>query len=114
NQAVMQPSARVPARPTGQGVPPSGPPGTRPPGAPAPGARVAVAPPLPMRAAGLQLLGRYEGSGFRDEHFLASRSDGQVVHLSALLYYVLSELAPGRSADDVARAVSAQIGKVLP
>jgi len=109
----MQPSARVPARPT-QGVPPNVRLDARPPDARPPGARVAVAPPLPMRAAGLQLLGRYEGSGFRDEHFLASRSDGQVVHLSALLYYVLSELAPGRSADDVARAVSAQIGKVLP
>ena len=42
------------------------------------------------------------GFGFSsDEHFLASRSDGQVVHLSALLYHVLAELAPGRTADDV-------------
>jgi putative peptide zinc metalloprotease protein len=69
---------------------------------------------LPLRAAGLQLLGPYEGSGFRDQHFLVSRSDGQVVHLSALLYHVLAELAPGRTAHDVARAVSARVGKTLP
>jgi putative peptide zinc metalloprotease protein len=71
-------------------------------------------PSLPTLAPGLQLLGRYEGSGFRDDHFLVARADGQVVHLSALLYHVLAELAPDRTADDVARAVSARVGKVLP
>lgn len=71
-------------------------------------------PSLPTLAPGLQLLGRYEGSGFKDEHFLVARADGQVVHLSALLYHVLAELVPGRTADDVARAVSARVGKVLP
>ena len=70
--------------------------------------------PLPSLAPGLQLLGRYEGSGFKDDHFLVARSDGQIVHLSALLYHVLAELAPERTADDVGRAVSARVGKVLP
>ncbi len=77
---------------------------------------IAVAPsvPAPARPAdGLQLLGRYEGSGFKDEHFLVARADGQVVHLSALLYHVLAELAPGRGIDQVAHAVSAQVGKIL-
>lgn len=71
-------------------------------------------PSLPSLAPGLQLLGRYEGSGFKDDHYLVARADGQVVHLSALLYHVLAELAPGRTADDVAGAVSARVGKVLP
>jgi len=79
--------------------------------APVPAQPVAL---LPLRAAGLQLLGPYEGSGFKDEHFLVSRADGQVVHLSALLYHVLSELGPGRTAQDVARAVSGRVGKTLP
>lgn len=68
---------------------------------------------LTVRAPGVQLLGAYEGSGFRENHFLAVRPDGQVVHLSTLLYLVLSELSPGRTAEDVSRVVSAQLDRQL-
>jgi putative peptide zinc metalloprotease protein len=69
--------------------------------------------PMTLRAPGVQLLGAYEGSGFRENHFLAVRPDGQVVHLSTLLYLVLSELNPGRTAEDVSRVVSAQLDRQL-
>jgi putative peptide zinc metalloprotease protein len=67
----------------------------------------------PQCAADLQLLGKYEGSGFREDHFLAIRGDGQVVHLSPLLYWVLSELQPGRTPREVAAIVSARLDRQL-
>lgn len=69
--------------------------------------------PVPQCAADLQLLGKYEGSGFREDHFLAIRGDGQVVHLSPLLYWVLSELQPGRTPREVAEIVSARLDRQL-
>ena len=116
-QKPIQGPSQGPAGGPNRGVPPPpipAPAGVRPPNlmspAPVPAQPVAL---LPLRAAGLQLLGPYEGSGFKDEHFLVSRSDGQVVHLSALLYHVLAELGPGRTAQDIARAVSGRVGKTL-
>jgi putative peptide zinc metalloprotease protein len=70
-------------------------------------------PPLPHCAPDVRLLGAYEGSGFRENHYLAARGDGQVVHLSALLYLVLCELHPGRTAEDVARLVSGRLDRQL-
>jgi putative peptide zinc metalloprotease protein len=102
------PPSPMPAPPTGIRPPNLKSPAPTP--VPRPAQPVAL---LPLRAEGLQLLGPYEGSGFRDEHFLVSRSDDQVVHLSALLYHVLAELGPGRTAHQVASAVSARVGKTL-
>lgn len=72
-----------------------------------------LARPVLRCAADLQLLGKYEGSGFREDHFLAIRGDGQVVHLSPLLYWVLSELQPGRTPREVADIVSVRLGRQL-
>lgn len=70
--------------------------------------------PLPALARGTRLLGPYEGSGFRDGRFLVVRSDGQVLHLSRLLYLVAAALDGRRDAADVADRVSAQLRRRLP
>jgi putative peptide zinc metalloprotease protein len=43
----------------------------------------------PVRADGVELIGTYEGSGYREPPLIAQRADGQVVQLSELLYSVL-------------------------
>lgn len=65
------------------------------------------------RASGVRSLGAYEGSGFREDHYLVKRADGQVVHLSRLLYLVLHELDGGRDTSTVAARVSAQLDRQL-
>jgi putative peptide zinc metalloprotease protein len=50
----------------------------------------------PRRPKGLELIGRYEGSGFREPTYLVRRADGQVVRLSRLLYLVAAG-ADGRT-----------------
>lgn len=49
---------------------------------------------------GVRLLGRYEGSGFREERYLAERADRQMVLLTKLLYLIV-ENADGRSSTDL-------------
>ena len=66
---------------------------------------------VPRRASGLELLGRFEGSGFKDPPYLVRRSDGQVIQLSPLLYAV-GEAADGRrEAAAIADDVSARLGR---
>ena len=63
----------------------------------------------PQRADGVELIGRYEGSGFKEPPYLARRSDGQVVQLAPLLY-LIAELADGnRTNEEIAAAVSEAI-----
>jgi hypothetical protein len=42
----------------------------------------------PRRAAGVELIGEFEGSGFKEPPLLARRGDGQVVQLTRLLFLV--------------------------
>lgn len=77
----------------------------------APPRRADIAAP-PRRAEGLELLGESRGSGYVESTYLVRRPDGQVVQLSQLLYRTLEHL-DGRSADDVAAAVSARVGREL-
>ena len=50
-------------------------------------------------ADGVELIGEYEGSGFKEPPLLARRADGQVVQLSPLLYDVATA-CDGRRDDD--------------
>ena len=69
--------------------------------------------PRPSRAAGVRLLGRYEGSGFRDERYLVERADRQMVLLTKLLYLIV-EYADGRASTDLlAERVSRAYGHRL-
>lgn len=65
------------------------------------------------RAKGIQLLGAASGSGLVDTTYLVRRGDGQLLQVSELLHLVVRELAPGRSPEDVASAVSRFYGRRL-
>jgi putative peptide zinc metalloprotease protein len=55
------------------------------------------------------LIGKYEGSGFKEAPYIARRSDGQVVQLAPLLY-LIAELADGqRTNEEIAAAASEAI-----
>src|SRR5437763_5656433 len=63
----------------------------------------------PRLTRGLDLIGQYEGSGFKEPPYIARRADGQVVQLAPLLY-LIAELADGeRTNEEIAAAVSEAI-----
>src|SRR5256884_1965216 len=63
----------------------------------------------PRLASGIDLIGRYEGSGFKEAPYIARRADGQVVQLAPLLY-LIAELADGeRTNEEIAAAASEAI-----
>jgi putative peptide zinc metalloprotease protein len=63
----------------------------------------------PKLADGVELIGKYEGSGFKEAPYIARRPDGQVVQLAPLLY-LIAEAADGqRTNEDIAAAVSEAI-----
>ena len=63
----------------------------------------------PKLADGIELIGKYEDSGFKVAPYLARRADGQVVQLAPLLY-LIAELADGRRTnEEIAAAVSEAI-----
>src|SRR6266550_4590030 len=63
----------------------------------------------PTLADGIELIGEYEGSGFKEPPYLARRADGQVIQLAPLLY-LIAELADGnRTNEEIAAAVSEAI-----
>ncbi len=77
----------------------------------APGWAEALA--IPRLAAGVELLGEYQGSGLTKATFLARSPSGQVVHLSRLLYLVLSEIDGQRTVGEIAGRVSATFGRTV-
>src|SRR5512142_1304777 len=66
---------------------------------------------VPMRTPGLQLLGEYMGSGFRQPQYLVRRQDGQVVQLSRLLHLVLAGVDGIATEDEIAFRVSGAFGR---
>src|SRR2546423_14929128 len=63
----------------------------------------------PRRARGIDLIGKYEGSGFKEAPYMARRADGHVIQLAPLLY-PMAELADGvRTNAEVATAASQAI-----
>jgi putative peptide zinc metalloprotease protein len=68
---------------------------------------------VPRLAAGAELLGQYEGSGLTEATYLARTPRGQVVHLSRLLYLVLSGIDGSRTADEIATRVTAAFGRTV-
>src|SRR3954452_7774303 len=78
----------------------------------------AVSPPAPPRegeplalADGIELIGEYEGSGFKEPPLLARRSDGQVIQLPRLGYLIAGAADGRRDADAVAAVVSERYGR---
>ncbi|MEY2403486.1 MAG: putative peptide zinc metalloprotease protein [Acidimicrobiaceae bacterium] len=67
----------------------------------------------PKLADGVELIGEYEGSGFKEPPSLARRSDGQVIQLPPLLYAVAARADGQRDYALIAREVSEEIGRGL-
>ena len=66
---------------------------------------------IPRRAAGVELIGEMEQSGFREPPCLVRRGDGQTIQLTELLYRVLEEIDGRRDVAAIAGAVSERIGR---
>jgi putative peptide zinc metalloprotease protein len=65
----------------------------------------------PLLAQGVELLGRLDGSGFREPPFMVRRQDGQMVQLPGLLYGV-AERADGRhELGGIAEQLSHRLGR---
>ncbi len=68
----------------------------------------------PLRLAeGTELLGPFEGSADQEPHYLVRRGDGQVIHLSHLLYLVLLAHNGKRDLEGVAVCVSKVLGRTV-
>lgn len=57
------------------------------------------------------MIGEYEGSGYKEDPYIARRSDGQMVQLSELLYLVAENCDGQRSYGQIAEQVSGSFGK---
>src|SRR3954447_16586509 len=64
-------------------------------------------------ADGIELVGEYEGSGFKEPPLLARRADGQMIQLSRLLYLVAAACDGRRDPNAVARAVTERYGRLV-
>jgi putative peptide zinc metalloprotease protein len=67
----------------------------------------------PRLAPGIELLGELKDSGFAEPRSLIRRADGQVIQLSRLLYLVSCLMDGTRGPEDIASAVSAELGRTL-
>lgn len=85
---------------------------TQPP-APAAPPRPPESPRAPRLADGVELLGEYQGSGFKKAPWLARRPDGQTIQLSKLLYAVAEACDGRRTYDEIAAAASERVGRRL-
>src|SRR5947209_1819180 len=63
------------------------------------------------RAEGVELLGRLNGSGYKDGAALVRRGDGQMVHLGPLMYGLLECIDGRRDAGELAGALSDKLGR---
>jgi putative peptide zinc metalloprotease protein len=65
----------------------------------------------PRLSSGIELLGRFEDSGFKEPPFIARRADGQVIQLPQLLYQVAEEVDGQSPSGAIAQRVSERSGR---
>ena len=65
----------------------------------------------PRLAEGIELLGEYRDSGFKQAPYLARRADGQVLQLPRLLYLVAENADGRRNYEQIAQAVTQGFGR---
>ena len=65
----------------------------------------------PKLADGIQLIGEYKGSGFKEPPFIARRADGQVIQLPRLLYLIAEQADGQRPSSAIAETVSRDFGR---
>jgi putative peptide zinc metalloprotease protein len=69
--------------------------------------------PPPAIASGVELIGRYEGSGFKEPPSLARRADGQIIQLPPLLYELLRAIDGHRAFEELGLMVSERVQRRL-
>jgi putative peptide zinc metalloprotease protein len=67
----------------------------------------------PRLADGVEMLGRYEGSAFKEPPLMARRADGQILQLPPILYVVAEQIDGRRTDADVAEAASRALERTL-
>jgi putative peptide zinc metalloprotease protein len=67
--------------------------------------------PPPRLAEGIELVGEYPDSGFKEPPYIARRSDGQVIQLPKLLYVLAEQVDGERDYDEIGEALSHAIGR---
>ena len=65
----------------------------------------------PKLAPGIELIGEYEDSGFKEAPYIARRADGQVVQMSHLLYTIAQAIDGSKSYEQIAEQASQAYGK---
>jgi putative peptide zinc metalloprotease protein len=65
--------------------------------------------PAPRLADGVELIGQFEGSGFKEPPFIARRADGQVVQMAPLLFALAEEVDGRRGYAEIADRLSHRI-----
>ena len=68
---------------------------------------------VPRLADGVELLGEYQNSGYRQPPSLVRRADGQVIQMSPLLYRVTCRIDGSRDAAAIAELVTGDLGRTL-
>src|SRR3954447_6120350 len=66
---------------------------------------------IPSLADDIELIGEYEGSGYKKPPSLVRRGDGQVIQLTPLLYSVAEKADGARDYEGIASALSDEIGR---
>jgi putative peptide zinc metalloprotease protein len=62
--------------------------------------------PPPRLAEGIELIGEYEDSGYREAPSIARRADGQIIQLPAILYQVAESIDGRRTYEEIAERVT--------
>src|SRR5215211_5659579 len=70
-----------------------------------------TAPLVPERVDDVELIGRFEQSGYKDPPWLVRRTDRETIQLTHLLYVVLEAIDGRRDVDAIAAIASERIGK---
>ena len=65
----------------------------------------------PRLAQGIELLGEYKDSGFKEAHYVARRADGQILQLSRLLHVIAEECDGSRSWKEIAETASQKLDR---
>jgi len=67
----------------------------------------------PRLAEGIELIGEYEDSGYKEAPSIARRADGQVIQLPAILYHVAESIDGRRTYEEIAERVTEATGRGL-
>jgi putative peptide zinc metalloprotease protein len=73
----------------------------------------AARPQTPRLCEGVELLGPYQGSGFKEPRYLVRRPDGQVIQLPPILYHVAEGAAEGDDYTEIADRVGTAINRTV-